>query len=437
MPEENEKRRAASQGARVRALSKRLESKTTTDAKERKGSAVRKRSGSIPNITKRTANAPGTPEGAGPEVQADAADGSPNPTAGSWTNIPSQGGISVLTEQSVDVDSDDNEHTPFDREISGMTEEQLRDRLKESHRELTRELKRSNEKDAHVAALDEQLRDALDANDIIGVERDNARATLLDAETRCTDLATELAEHDSLGGNARKELNDDDPINELVSELQAMSQQHDVETSEYKMNIDALKHSLSEQDRSRSAAFLEQEQEMAKLRRDLMNAEAAFKSEKDAATRASIDHNAKFLELRNEYQNEMTRIDQNRSRENTDLREKMQQERHDVEKLRSELDAATSNRQVGFSASDGQTSDIFRMLTQLCETTSKMNERIESLEKPKSVDGELVDQKKHTTHTFGKDLNLGVKRELNKNAPDFVPFESVQKHDHQFSVHFI
>ena len=187
MPEENEKRRAASQGARVRALSKRLESKTTTGAKERKGSTVRKRSGSIPDVSKRTANAPGTPEGAGPNIHVSPGDGSPNPTSGSWTNVPSQGGNSAFTEPSVDVDSDNNAHTPFDREIDGMTEEQLRERLKESHRELTRELKRSNKKDEHVVALDEQLKDTLDAQDIIGVERDNARYTLLDAEARCTE----------------------------------------------------------------------------------------------------------------------------------------------------------------------------------------------------------------------------------------------------------
>ena len=147
MPEENELRRAASQGARVRALSKRLEAKTTTGAKERKGSAVRKRSGSIPDVSKRTANAPGTPEGAGPNIHVSPGDGSPNPTSGSWTNVPSQGGNSAFTEPSVDAASDTNEHTPFDREIDGMTEEQLRERLKESHRELTRELKRSNKKD--------------------------------------------------------------------------------------------------------------------------------------------------------------------------------------------------------------------------------------------------------------------------------------------------
>ena len=86
--------------------------------------------------------------------------------------------------------------------------------------------------DEHVAALDEQLRDALDAQDIIGVERDNARCTLLDAETRCTELVTELAEYASLGENARKELNDDDTVNQLVDELQTMSAQHEAETSE-------------------------------------------------------------------------------------------------------------------------------------------------------------------------------------------------------------
>jgi hypothetical protein len=211
----------------------------------------------------------------------------------------------------------------------------------------------------------------LDQNDAVGIERDNTRATLLDVELRCSDLEAELATHGSLGGNNADRNDGEDPVNELVSELQIMVEQRERDASEHQQNIEALKDSLQKKNESAKEYFRKTEEEKTNmrcettnLRHQLENTQELLQSETVVATRAHIEHTTKTNEMKRELQGEHQRA------------------QHESERLRSELDVAvaTSHVQGMFSTADKQSDDIFRMVKQLCETTSKLHERIENLE---------------------------------------------------------
>ena len=396
MPEEKPAPRAASQGARVRALSRRLEARVTKTGTERKSAAIRKRS--IPNIENRTVTAPDSPGSTeNVEVHDPSVSGSPNPTAGSWTNVPSQ--PSVFSIHAGDSDGEETS-TPFDDEVKTMTEEQLRERLIESHRELTRELKRSNQKDEHIDVIEAQLREAADANDAIGVDLLNARGALLNEETQCAELASEMHTMESSAGERAYGNDDDDPVNGLLSELQEMASQRDED-----------KGQLQAMQAQRVLYIAEATKESEGLCYDFEVARAALESEEMAAAKMRIEYNKNISEMRAEYHAEVTLLDRKHARENTDLRE-------ETGRLRSELGsaygatskthssagpaaampAAKTSVQSTFSDPDPQSSDILRMLNHL-------SKRLEFLENPKSVERETIDQEHTSTKNTKKAAN--------------------------------